>query len=445
MNKYLLLRDNKQTGPYSVEELSAKGLKPYDLVWLEGKSAAWRYPSEIEELKPFAPVVEEQPYDRFYKKQAQSSESNEQATSIAKNIEEKSSTPVIPVQPSAKPAQPAVSRKIYVTLPAATGKVNTNTAATPAKKESIPVQETKPVATPPAITKKTDPIPIEFEDTPSFSTLVEQHYQSNEKNVTEDAPIPVIPRKRKADTYKMLMRSIVAACLLLGGVVIGIAITYGTKDNTRQQELDRLVQQLQEKEQSKSNFPPSSNGSTSQPASGENQASITSTVSNNQTLEERPAGNSSNKKTVDLPASIPPSETNKSNDVKIVPAVVTQPEEIKPQTHQRETSPAAPRKDIYEQVAVEASNYKTGVLGGISDLYFTISNNSPFPLEMVEVEIKYLGPEKKVVKVQRLLFNDLAAGSQKTLEAPRTSRGVTIDYVITKINSKALGLARAGS
>ena len=59
--KYLLLRDNKQTGPYSTEELIAKGLKPYDLVWLEGKSAAWRYPSEIQELKPFAPVVEEQP------------------------------------------------------------------------------------------------------------------------------------------------------------------------------------------------------------------------------------------------------------------------------------------------------------------------------------------------------------------------------------------------
>src|SRR5919112_880789 len=68
MNKYLLLRDNKQSGPYSVTDLAKHGLKPYDLVWLEGKSAAWRYPSEIEELKPFAPVVEEQPFDRFYKK-----------------------------------------------------------------------------------------------------------------------------------------------------------------------------------------------------------------------------------------------------------------------------------------------------------------------------------------------------------------------------------------
>ena len=68
MNKYLLLRNNKQSGPYTVSELVSQGLKAYDLVWLEGKSAAWRYPSEIEELKAFAPIVEEQPFDRFYKK-----------------------------------------------------------------------------------------------------------------------------------------------------------------------------------------------------------------------------------------------------------------------------------------------------------------------------------------------------------------------------------------
>src|SRR5215467_7978888 len=93
--KYLLLRDNKQTGPYSTEELIAKGLKPYDLVWLEGKSAAWRYPSEIQELKPYAPAVEEQPYDRFYKKPQHSTTALEQAAAkekleaAAKEIKEK--------------------------------------------------------------------------------------------------------------------------------------------------------------------------------------------------------------------------------------------------------------------------------------------------------------------------------------------------------------------
>src|SRR5882724_9676393 len=68
MASYLLLRNNKESGPYSLEALIQLGLKPYDLVWIEGRSAAWRYPSEVDDLKYYAPVVEEQPYDRFYKK-----------------------------------------------------------------------------------------------------------------------------------------------------------------------------------------------------------------------------------------------------------------------------------------------------------------------------------------------------------------------------------------
>ena len=50
MDTYLLLRSNKQSGPYSLQQLVNFGLKPYDLVWVEGRSAAWRYPSEVEDL-----------------------------------------------------------------------------------------------------------------------------------------------------------------------------------------------------------------------------------------------------------------------------------------------------------------------------------------------------------------------------------------------------------
>jgi hypothetical protein len=68
MKPYRLLRNNKESGPYSAEELIQMGLKAYDLIWEDGKSASWRYPCEISALKPYAPEVEEQPFDRFYKK-----------------------------------------------------------------------------------------------------------------------------------------------------------------------------------------------------------------------------------------------------------------------------------------------------------------------------------------------------------------------------------------
>lgn len=50
---YLLLRNNKQTGPHSLDELLHLGLKPFDLIWVEGKSFGWSYPSEVDSLKSF--------------------------------------------------------------------------------------------------------------------------------------------------------------------------------------------------------------------------------------------------------------------------------------------------------------------------------------------------------------------------------------------------------
>ena len=51
MKKYLLLRDNRQSGPHSIEQLGSIGLLPMDLIWTENESTSWNYPDEIEELK----------------------------------------------------------------------------------------------------------------------------------------------------------------------------------------------------------------------------------------------------------------------------------------------------------------------------------------------------------------------------------------------------------
>ncbi|HLZ87730.1 MAG TPA: hypothetical protein VKQ52_10830, partial [Puia sp.] len=144
MDMYLLLRNNKQSGPYSFEELKGMGLKAYDLVWLEGKSAAWRYPCEIDELSAFAPQVEEQPFDRFYKRPTATASASATATATAPVKSPAGSTtlstttapPVTTTTTSAPPAAPAATpapaaplytgepsavpgkRIIYVTMPA---------------------------------------------------------------------------------------------------------------------------------------------------------------------------------------------------------------------------------------------------------------------------------------------------------------------------------------
>lgn len=53
MERFLLLRDHQELGPFTLEELRLWGLKGGDLVWIEGKSIAWDYPANMEELKDF--------------------------------------------------------------------------------------------------------------------------------------------------------------------------------------------------------------------------------------------------------------------------------------------------------------------------------------------------------------------------------------------------------
>jgi hypothetical protein len=45
---YLLLRNNLQTGPLTIDELWQQQLRPSDMIWIEGKSTAWAHLSEME-------------------------------------------------------------------------------------------------------------------------------------------------------------------------------------------------------------------------------------------------------------------------------------------------------------------------------------------------------------------------------------------------------------
>lgn len=65
MKEYLLLRNNAQSGPYTLEELRGMGLKAYDLVWVENKSFSWKYPSEMVDLADYAPPLEQVNHEPF--------------------------------------------------------------------------------------------------------------------------------------------------------------------------------------------------------------------------------------------------------------------------------------------------------------------------------------------------------------------------------------------
>lgn len=54
MKSYIVLRNNNESGPYTLRELRSFGLAPTDLIWIEGESTCWSHAAEINGLKTIA-------------------------------------------------------------------------------------------------------------------------------------------------------------------------------------------------------------------------------------------------------------------------------------------------------------------------------------------------------------------------------------------------------
>lgn len=99
---------------------------------------------------------------------------------------------------------------------------------------------------------------------------------------------------------------------------------------------------------------------------------------------------------------------------------------------------------LANQVSVGANKYEVGTFGGIHDLQVTVTNRSTYSLDLVVVAVSYIQANKKTYKTENLYFRSIGPGSALMLEAPKSSRGINVEYKITSINSKELGLSEPG-
>ena len=56
---YLLLRNEQQSGPYTLEDLVSLKLSPADRVQIAGESSDWQVPGDIPELAPYVSSLHE--------------------------------------------------------------------------------------------------------------------------------------------------------------------------------------------------------------------------------------------------------------------------------------------------------------------------------------------------------------------------------------------------
>src|SRR5438067_11135579 len=279
---YKLLRSNKESGPYSLNDLVTLGLKPYDLNWVDGRNAAWRYPSEVAELKDFAPAVEEQPYDRFYKKPSESENvPNEslakeptaathveivpQNKAIQENITKeqpakkiyvpsdvkkeepaKKLSPEVP-QHSYQSNQPQPKRQVFVSMPDGNGqdaspyehKQYQQYLPKPAEQKSTPKEKKQP-----AVEEKSYS-PIDIHE--SEETKLETKYTQSLDDIKEMYINTLVQRKtknrRKEILKKYIKPALVPLFLLLSGVAIGFVITTRNGSSKALQSVSTVVPQ----------------------------------------------------------------------------------------------------------------------------------------------------------------------------------------------------------
>ena len=432
MSTYQLLRNNKPSGPYTFEEIVAMGFKPYDLIWIEGKSAAWRYPGEIAEFKEHAPLVEEQPYDRFYKKKKPEFEvekniqfkKEKNYVNTEENFSKNNSLQVTSnsyVKEKTESKDYSFSQKNIVKQPSLTLKQTPeNKITTPVEK--VPQQEEKII------------IPAaKVEYTGSLDEIKEMYRENLVKRNDEF---------RRKEKLRVFLRKVPAFLyVLVLGVLIGLTINVGKNKNAR----ITIPEDNFSSKGLKQNdvFTKQRNQS-----NGDNYDMFTKTTGNiesneNLSPESEQGENSIRDKSLNEIKSR--KKNNENNPVKNKSVQISgsqydlQNNEVMNANNEASTEKidAPPKKpiDIKSLVSITANDYKRGAFGGIKNLELKVKNSSGFLLDNVEVELIYLKPNEQPLKTEKIHFSSVAPNGSLTIQIPDNPRGVKVQYKIKSINS----------
>jgi hypothetical protein len=386
MSSYLLLRNNKESGPFTMDEVKSMSLKTYDLIWVVGKSAAWRYPGEIPELKSFVPSVPEQEADFFRKR----TNTESQGSDFSNN-----KIPDLPnnQRPPASSQRPVTNRSVYINLPAEKKSEN--------QFSDLVLDESGLIA----------------------SDIRESEYDFSE--IYKQQPSAAV-------RYSGRILWISTIMLLFGaGIMTGFFISdrrkYFSSDENR----------------------PQSNSVAKQVVFKDKKENSAGAVNNNLAIENSELtalSQDSLKKTKGIPKK-PGSGSLKRNLIinsvntdsiaaeQAILAAIRAKDSLKQDAINKSVL-------LYQKIIanpekylnLSTGRYSTGLFGGISSFPVTVTNNAPVKIEMVEVIIDYIQNNEKVFKTETLSFNDLEPGEALTIKAPKSTRGTKINTHIHIIN-----------
>lgn len=381
-NSYILLRDHKESGSLSNEELLEIGLKETDLIWVEGQSMDWRSPREIPELKKLVAV-------RNY---------NSKINKTEEGVE--------PELPDSRSQQKKKN----------TGMQMPGTAAKDFGKY---------IRVGPSILSAFEKKEIHSQSITGYDSGV----------IKEAQPGYQLPKKQgNKIVVTNHLPDQVKKCAIYSGLVLAGALLMFLVLNLGGRKAAVVQQTIPSTEKSATSTATTSlNTSPPIPTANVDNPEILSKNSSDSVKKVRKKPVTAPKAIPLITTSNPDSQNIVSNDKEknIKPVAVIN---VKPVSFE----------EISSKIVLKTNDYNVGFLGGVRNLTITLQNNSGYMLYKVTVEVNCLNSSGNIVKTDQINFQSVKAGDAAVMKVDKSNRGVKVKYHITHIECKALGDHQAG-
>ncbi|WP_438065938.1 hypothetical protein [Flavobacterium sp. TSSA_36] len=96
------------------------------------------------------------------------------------------------------------------------------------------------------------------------------------------------------------------------------------------------------------------------------------------------------------------------------------------------------RNNINDYVGSSTNQYSYALLGGISNLDITVTNNTEYTLDNVTVAVDYIKDNGDTFKTEYVTFYNIPANQDKSISAPDSDRGTSVSTKIESVYSKKM-------
>ncbi|HEX2532675.1 MAG TPA: hypothetical protein VHK69_03005 [Chitinophagaceae bacterium] len=447
---YLLLRNNRQSGPFTLADLVQQSLRITDLIWVEGQSAGWRNPQEIESLQSFVPEATAKLHSAL--------PVHPVTTPRTANPEGIIQTP----DTSAIPARPAfIPKKIHVSLPA--GKAAPVTppvtppppaAVAPAPDaEESPEEKLKQKAD--DLYRKIQAYNQEQQKAKETGTLDTKYSRSLEDIKEEYSEWMHRTQKKRFRRPPSLLRYAGAAVILAGLFFTGRQI-WNNSDATAspatvapQTALTQTPQATKETDEEapestptpqeepivsrlKEDAPLRSTPVDPGPAVPQKKAMPPASRAVVETQPESPAPAETSVVIEELPPA--PASRNGTRQRRIRTEGTEAEKEVPPPVTAA-NKPKTSASAIGKQIQL-SEKYINSDGRGINGLQLTVYNNSDQFVNVVAVDVSYYRNSDKLLEKKTLYFNNIPPRSRSSLPAPDNRRATTVQYQVGLISTE---------